>query len=98
MRLEHLKTAQRRDCGSRLGCLKQDLATASQYDLQVLAPRLEAYRTLCALTGRLALSATPTPMPDICHALAGDMHTWYYNQGNGIFLSFPAAELFLHLE
>jgi hypothetical protein len=82
---------------SELAKTRQELETASQYDLQILVPRLQAYCRLWASTGRLATWPKDQPLAEGLHTLEAELRAWYYKDGHGIYLSFQAAELFLQV-
>lgn len=69
------------------------LAEDVQFKVEILLPRIEAYKSLWAMT----FVVRPTRKEPITEAektqLTEDMTDWYYKTGNGIFLSLEAGKL-----
>jgi hypothetical protein len=76
-----------------LATFQSSLTEAVQFKTGILLPRIEAYKSLWAMT----YVVRPTRKDLIADfektKLGEDMTAWYYNAGNGIFLSTEAGEL-----
>jgi hypothetical protein len=76
-----------------LATFQSSLTEAVQFKTGILLPQIEAYKSLWAMT----YVVRPTRKDLIADfektKLGEDMTAWYYNAGNGIFLSTKAGEL-----
>jgi len=76
-----------------LATLQASLTEDIQFKTRTLLPRLEAYKSLWAMT----YVVRPTRKEPITDRekiqLGDDMTAWYYDTGNGIFLSLEAGKL-----
>ena len=73
--------------------LESTLAEDVQFKTEILLPRINAYKTLWAMT-YVVRPTQEEPITDAEKAqLIEDMTAWYYTIGNGIFLSLEAGKL-----
>lgn len=70
-------------------CLQEDLS----YKIEVLLPRLDAYKTLWELTYIVRPTRKDRIKDEEKAKLEEDLTSWYYKNGQGIFLSLEAGRL-----
>ena len=66
-----------------------------EFQLRLLQPKLEAYRALWHLMRRASPSDRVPLTVEECKELDTRLTDWYYEKGNGIFLSVSARDLLL---
>jgi hypothetical protein len=90
--LETFKGQQARE----IDLFKAKLQRESESSTQIALSRLPSYKQLWALT-EIVSPATKTEITaDQKQKLEAKLRSWYYHDGNGIFLSLEAARRFLH--
>ncbi|MEE2732123.1 MAG: hypothetical protein VYA55_15000 [Pseudomonadota bacterium] len=77
--------------GTRLEKYKKD----QEFRLKTAASRLNAYLKLWALTESLSLSDSEVLTYEDKERLYSQLRSWYYEDGNGVFLPLETADLFL---
>ena len=65
-----------------------------QVSIQLAERRLDAYVRLWAITRPTMLGGALPLSPDQCRELHDEMARWYFDDGDGLFLSVPTRDLF----
>ena len=81
------------DLAKDLATFESDLAEKIQVKIEILLPRIESYKSLWALTYTVRPTRTEPITDSEKSQLEKDMTNWYYNLGNGLFLSTEAGKL-----
>jgi hypothetical protein len=76
----------------QLAKLQATLTQDVQFRIETLLPRLEAYKSLWAMTYVVRPTRNESITEPEKAKLREDMGSWYYNAGNGIFLSLDAGK------
>ncbi len=81
------------DIAKDLAAFESDLTEKVQVKIEILLPRIEAYKLLWALTYMVRPTRTEAVTDSEKNQIDEEMTKWYYNFGNGIFLSTEAGKL-----
>jgi hypothetical protein len=80
---------------ARLEKFKKDQDREQAFLLQVSVSRLNAYLKLWSLTEKVSPSSKEEIRKEIKENLSNRLRSWYYEDGNGVYLTLIAADLFL---